>query len=140
MAPFKDSVLSLIVFLITITSAVDCSSDEVWSMYYVKPSEGTECSPHLHPCYTLQYYTNNSNFSSNSTFLFLKGLHILHGIAEIRNITNLALVGVGLEDLSWKARKPQVSMRQGHLLLTITRQLWGTICKNIQYLSKITDI
>jgi len=35
----------------------------------------------------------------NSTFLFLKGLHILHTTAEIGNVTNLALVGVaGPED------------------------------------------
>ena len=49
---------------------------------------------------------NNSNFSSNSTFLFLKGLHVLHGIAEIGNATNLALVGVGSEDSKIQCEGP----------------------------------
>jgi len=37
--------------------------------------------------------------TSNSTILFLKGLHILHRTAEIENVNNLALIGVaGPED------------------------------------------
>ena len=95
--PFMAGVIGLTILLIT-TTAVDCSNDENWGVYYVKPSEAEQCSPHLQPCYTLQYYVNNSNFSSKCTFLFLKGLHILHGIAKIRNATNLALIGVGSED------------------------------------------
>ena len=61
----------------------------------MRPSEAEQNFSHRQPCHTLQYYVNNSNFSSNSTFLFLKGSHILQGIAEIRNVTNLALIGVG---------------------------------------------
>ena len=100
-----NSVLSLIVALITIT-AVACSNNERWSVYYVKPSEAEQCSPHLQPCHTLQYYVNNSNFSSNSTFLFLKGLHTLHSVAEIRNVTNLALIGVGSENSKVQCEGP----------------------------------
>ena len=100
-----NSVLSLIVALITIT-AVDCSNDERWSVYYVKPSEAEQCSLHRQPCHTLQYYVNNSNFSSNSTFLLLKGVHTLHSIAEIRNVTNLALIGVGSEDSKVQCEGP----------------------------------
>ena len=72
----------------------------------MKPSEAEQCSPHLQPCYTLQYYVNNSNFSSNSTFLLLKGVHTLHSIAEIRNVTNLALIGVGSEDSKVQCEGP----------------------------------
>jgi len=57
------------------------------------------CPTQFQPCHILDYYVNNSNMTCNSTFLFLKGLHILHTTAEIGNVTNLALVGVaGPED------------------------------------------
>ena len=93
------TVIVSVVSLLAVVSLVDCSNDERWSVYYVKPSERDreECSPHPQPCYALQYYVNNSNFSSNRTFLFLKGLHTLQGIAEIRNVTDLALIGVSQE-------------------------------------------
>ena len=94
MVPHRSTIIVSVVSLLLAVSHVACSNDKSWGVYYVKPSEAEQCSPHLQPCYTLQYYVNNSNFSSNSTFLFLKGLHILQGILEIRNVTNLALIGV----------------------------------------------
>ena len=65
-----------VVRLLAVVSLMACSNDERWSVYYVRPSEAEQNFSHLHPCYTLQYYVNNSNFSSNSTFLFLKGSHV----------------------------------------------------------------
>ena len=47
------------------------------------------------PCNTLQYYANNSNFTSNSIFHFLEGEHTLSTVVEVTNVTNLTLVGVG---------------------------------------------
>ena len=47
------------------------------------------------PCNTLQYYADNSNFTSNSIFHFLEGEHTLSTVVEVTNITNLTLVGVG---------------------------------------------
>ena len=47
------------------------------------------------PCNTLQYYANNSNFTSNSIFHFLEGEHTLSTVVEVTNVTNLSLVGVG---------------------------------------------
>ena len=47
------------------------------------------------PCNTLQYYANNSNFTSNSIFHFLAGEHTLSTVVEVTNVTNLSLVGVG---------------------------------------------
>ena len=47
------------------------------------------------PCNTLQYYANNSNFTSNSIFHFLEGEHTLSTVVEVTNIANLTLVGVG---------------------------------------------
>ena len=98
MVPHRSTIRVSVASLLAAVYLVACSKDESWSMYYVKPSEAEQCSPHFQPCYTLQYYVNNSNFSSNSTFLFLKGLHILQEIVNIRNVTNLVLVGVGPED------------------------------------------
>ena len=106
MDPQRSTIIVSVVSLLTVVSHVACSNDESWGVYYVKPSEAEQCSPHLQPCYTLQYYVNHSNFSSNSTFLFLKGLHTLHGIAEIRNVTNLALIGVGPEDSKIQCEGP----------------------------------
>ena len=94
MVPQRSTIIVSVVSLLTAVSLAACSNDERWSVYYVRPSEPKQCSLHLQPCYTLQYYVNNSNFSSNSTFLFLKGSHALHSIAEIKNKGNLALIGV----------------------------------------------
>ena len=106
MVPQRSTIIVTVVSLLAAVSHVACSNDKSWGVYYVKPSETEQCSPHLQPCYTLQYYVNNSNFSSNRTFLFLKGLHILHGIAEIRNATNLALIGVGPEKCKIQCKVP----------------------------------
>jgi len=85
--------------LLTAECLVSYASDNSWSVYYVKPSDVEHCPPHFQPCHILDYYVNNSNMTSNSTILFLKGLHILHSTAEIGNVTNLALIGVaGPED------------------------------------------
>jgi len=85
--------------LLTAECLVPYASDNSWSVYYVKPSDVEYCPLHFQPCHILDYYVNNSNMTSNSTFLFLKGLHILQSTAEIGNVTNLALIGVaGPED------------------------------------------
>ena len=47
------------------------------------------------PCNTLQYYANNSNFTSNSVFHFLEGEHTLRILLKVTNVTNLTLIGVG---------------------------------------------
>ena len=107
MVPHRSTIIVSVVGLLTAVSHVAGSNDESWSMYYVKPSEAEQCSPHLQPCYTLQYYVNNSNFSSNSTFLFLKGSHILQGTAEIKNMRNLALIGIaGPEKCKIQCQRP----------------------------------
>jgi len=95
--------------LLTAECLVSYASDNSWSVYYVKPSDVEYCPPHSQPCHILDYYVNNSNISSNSTFLFLNGLHILQSTAEIRNVTNLALIGMaGLTSKSyhreWRCR------------------------------------
>jgi len=85
--------------IISAKCLVSYASDNSWSVYYVKPSDVEYCPLHFQPCHILDYYVNNSNMTSNSTFLFLKGLHILHSTAEIGYVTNLALIGVaGPED------------------------------------------
>ena len=54
----------------------------------------TECSSADNsPCHSLQYYVNNSNFTSNSIFHFLQGQHHLETVITIRNVVNLTLVG-----------------------------------------------
>jgi len=63
--------------LLTAECLVSYVSDKSWSVYYVKPSDVEYCPLHSQLCNILDYYVNNSNISSNSTFLFLKGLHIL---------------------------------------------------------------
>ena len=48
--------------------------------YYVKPAYSTEeCQS---PCYTLQYYASNSNFTDNSRFHFLGGEHDLESVVR----------------------------------------------------------
>ena len=87
--------------LLTAECLVPCASDNNWSVYYVKPSDVENCPPHFQPCHILDVFVNHSNSSMtpNSTFLFLKGLHILQSTAEIQRMTNIDLIGVaGPED------------------------------------------
>ena len=82
------------IILFTAVGVESSITDGSWCVSYVKPSVGEDCPPDFKPCYPLQYFVSNSNFHSNSTFIFLKGLHILQGVVQIRNVTNLALIGV----------------------------------------------
>ena len=84
MVPQRSTIILSVVSLLTAVSLVACSNDERWSVYYVRPSEAEQCFHYLQPCYTLQYYVSNSNFSSNGNFLILKGLQ---KIVDIRNVT-----------------------------------------------------
>ena len=63
--------------------------------YCVVPDAG-DCGDCNAPCHTLQYYANNSNFTSNTVFHFVRGEHTLSTVVEVANVTNLTLVGVGL--------------------------------------------
>ena len=94
MVPRRRTVL-FIGIVVSLLTAVSISSDESWNVYYVKPAEAKQCPSDLQPCHTLQYYVNNSNFSSKSTFRFMKGLHTLQGTAEAKSMSNLVLVGMG---------------------------------------------
>ena len=86
------STVAVALCVASVLNLLTAASDNSWSVYYVKPSDVEYCPPHFQPC---QYYVNNSTMTSNSTFLFLKGLHNLQSTAEIGNVTNLALIGVG---------------------------------------------
>ena len=60
--------------------------------FYVKPTGSrAECPS---PCHSLQDYANNSSFTANnSKFIFLEGEHHLDTVVDIRNVSNLSLVG-----------------------------------------------
>jgi len=64
----------LCVFSVLNLSTAEClvsyASDNSWSVYYVQQSDVEYCPPHFQPCHTLDYYVNNSNMTSNSTFYF----------------------------------------------------------------------
>ena len=68
--------------------------------YYCVVSDTEDCnstSACLYaPCHTLQYYADNSNFTSNTVFHFLEGDHNLSTVIKVTNVANLSLVGVSL--------------------------------------------
>ena len=79
----------LLLALLLVTSSSICAVQ----VFYVGST--TECSSADHSsCHSLQYYANNSNFTSNSIFHFLQGQHQLETVITIRNVVNLTLVGV----------------------------------------------
>ena len=84
------SVAALLLCLCPVSQSLD---------YCVVPDTGDcdDCQLLLNnaPCNTLQYYANNSNFTSNSIFHFLEGQHTLSTVVEVMNVANLTLVGVG---------------------------------------------
>ena len=60
--------------------------------FYVKPTGSRAGCPY--PCHSLKYYADNSNFTTNnSKFIFLEGEHHLDTVVDIRNVSNLSLVG-----------------------------------------------
>ena len=69
--------------------------------YYVSPDSdkhNSSCNPpapDASPCHTLQYYTDNENFTSNAVFFFLQGEHTLSSVVEIADVENLSLIGTG---------------------------------------------
>ena len=78
----------LLLALLLVTSSSICAVQ----VFYVGST--TECSSADNsPCHSLQYYANNSNFTSNSIFHFLQGQHHLETVITIRNVVNLTLVG-----------------------------------------------
>ena len=78
----------LLLALLLVTS----SSIRAVQVFYVGST--TECSSADNsPCRSLQYYANNSNFTSNSIFHFLRGKHHLETVITIRNVVNLTLIG-----------------------------------------------
>ena len=80
-----EAVLLLVLLLVT------SSSIRAVQVFYVGST--TECSSADNsPCHSLQYYANNSNFTSNSIFHFLRGKHHLETVITIRNVVNLTLV------------------------------------------------
>ena len=74
-----------------------CPASQSLDYCVVVPDTG-DCAllPNNAQCNTLQYYANNSNFTSNSIFHFLEGEHTLSTVVEVTNVANLSLVGVGL--------------------------------------------
>ena len=80
----------LLLALLLVTS----SSIRAVQVFYVgSTTECSSASSDNSPCHSLQYYANNSNFTSNSIFHFLQGQHHLETVITIRNVVNLTLVG-----------------------------------------------
>ena len=74
------SLSSVTVILAIVLHLLSCTSQVV--EYCVVPDASTDCDGcplplNKTPCHTLQYYANNSNFTDNSIFHFLKGEHTL---------------------------------------------------------------
>ena len=121
----------LLLALLLVTS----SSIRAVQVFYVGST--TECSSADNsPCHSLQYYANNSNFTSNSIFHFLQGQHHLDSVITIRKVVNLTLVGAssGVEIL---CHSPQsgLSVEEFHFLavenITISQ------CSHDPYLSAV---
>ena len=90
------SMVALTLALICLLSCV-ASFNVSGLTYYVKPDADTQC-PHQ-PCETLTYYANNvaDFFTTNTTFIFLKGTHLfgINRLLLIENISGLILRGNG---------------------------------------------
>ena len=71
--------------------------------YYVVPSNNNTC-PHrdIAPsCHTFEEYVRYGDFShSNSTFLFLPGVHIMNQSLTVNNTDRLSLKGIGDRNIS----------------------------------------
>ena len=68
------------------------------SEYYVSAAPNGESCPSTDlPCHDLSYYTasNASFFTDDTIFYFLEGTHILQGILNISNVSNITLQGLG---------------------------------------------
>ena len=90
--------VSVIILLLGLSTAAVVPGQQEYCVAPVvnqPPCEDKMCPCAGHsPCHTLQYYVENSNFTSNSTFCFLQGEHTLDDVVDISSIVNLSLVGV----------------------------------------------
>ena len=85
----KKSILLFVVCLGGLLVSTACAE----KVFYVKPTDMTECPSGDSPCHSLQYYANHSSFTNNSRFVFLEGEHHLDSVVTISNVANLSLVG-----------------------------------------------
>jgi hypothetical protein len=89
--------LGLLLATVSVSNSLFVGTEKV---FYVEPTGSrTECPSYDSPCYSLQYYANDSLtiFTNNSKFLFLEGEHHLDGVVNISNVANLSLVGASLK-------------------------------------------
>jgi len=84
---------TVLLFVSFMYQALCHPSSSAAKVFYVMPtgSFASECPSS--PCYSLQYYANHSNFTSNSRFFFLEGEHHLDTVVSITNVTSLSLEG-----------------------------------------------
>ena len=82
----------LLFFLLVWSGSVLVSATE----YYIQAPDGSPCPPNT-TCHNLFFYTNRSaqHFTTNTTFYFLEGTHILDGLLVITGVNNLTLMGLG---------------------------------------------
>ena len=60
--------------------------------YYVRPTQPASISCPGQPCLTFSQYANN--LSSNATYHFVAGVHVIKGDIEVRNVRNVSLVAL----------------------------------------------
>ena len=82
--------LALLLYLVAVCvhSLPSCGATD----YYVRPTQPASISCPGQPCLTFSQYANN--LSSNATYLFMAGVHVIKGAIEVRNIRNVSLVAL----------------------------------------------
>ena len=82
--------LALFVYLVAVCvhSLPSCGATD----YYVRPTQPASISCPGQPCLTFSQYANS--LSSNATYHFMAGVHVIKGTIEVRNIRNVSLVAL----------------------------------------------
>ena len=85
----------LVLFVIFVLSA---SSQDIW---YVRPntSSSHQSCPDDQPCFTLDQYIEEDNFTAGSTFVFLAGNHTPHHQMNLTDIGHVTLRGEDKDSL-----------------------------------------
>ena len=84
--------------VLLLTATLSCGHADDYAIHYVSADGGEDC-PSDQVCHNLSYYFSDPDlfFSSNTTFRFLGGMHLLHKMEPIKvvNVNSLELSGNG---------------------------------------------
>ena len=125
------TIWSLLLTVIIVLSTAN-GANAISNVYYIVGNSGTSCPLMKNvTCESLGYYIKDSEqyFTSNTTFYFLEGVHIINDFKTllVNNVSNLALVGQEAKDQGQNDTQPKAVIKcsspTSNILITLSNHI-----------------